>query len=192
VPRELKGHIAYINRTTLNSDYLAALYIVDEPFWNSLPYNDLAKVTRYLKLKIPGVPLFFVEAYPAIPNLKIPPELDWIGFDHYGVYSPQTDIVYTQELKTLKQKMSSHQKIVLIMESQWLDEYDRLDVKPFIMAAIAKNYYQLAKTETKVIGIMGYPWAGGLDGPTQKGARELPLIVRQTYQQIGLEILSRY
>jgi hypothetical protein len=185
-------NFATINKDTLTTDYVAALYIVDEPFWNSLPYNDLAMITRFLKIKHPMIPLFFIEAYPALSVLKIPPEIDWIGFDHYGVFAPQSDLVYKKELRTLKQKMYAHQKIVLVMESQWLKEYDQIPADPSLMATVARNYFKLSKSDLSIIGMIGYPWAGGLDDPTQKGARNLPLNVRQTYRQIGQEVLNNF
>jgi hypothetical protein len=59
------------------------------------------------------------------------------------------------------------------------------------MDEVANNYYQLAKSDTTVIGILGYFWPNGFDIPESIGARGMPEDVKNEYVRIGKEITGK-
>ena len=131
-----------------------------------------------------------VEGWPAVDKLRVPPALDWIGFDRYGVIDPSTDEQWLADLETVRAaRTRADQKIVLVADTQWLPMYGSAGVKPEDMAWIISRYYQLAATDPDVIALIGYVWPGGLDGAEQLGARSLPKNALDLFKEIGAQII---
>ena len=108
-----------INNSILNENNIGAFYLVDEPYWTGVTYTEPSAVSDLLNTDYPDIPQFFVEAYLALEDLIIPETVDWVGFDKYGVYYPNLDVDYLNDLETLKSKRSTpQQKIVLIIDDQ--------------------------------------------------------------------------
>lgn len=170
---------------------LAAAFVADEPTWRGVEPEALRTAYAAVAATLPGTPLLLVEAYPVLEQLVVPEAVDWVAFDRYGVLDPARDPAYLSDLATLKGRRSRPgQRLLLIMEAQWLPVYAEYGVEPGAMAGVAESYYRLAQRDTTVIGLVGYLWAGGPDGPGQLGARELPADVRAAYTRIGLDILQ--
>ena len=166
------------------ADQLAAVYLVDEPIWNGMTPTQIDSITAIVDAQFPSVPIAMIEAGLAVETMHIPAQVDWIGFDHYGIVDPATDPTYLNLVETMLNKRTRpDQRMIIVMESQWLDEYTQLGVKPEIMSTIANNYTALAINNPETIAILGYAWPGGLD-PNQTGARDLPKSVHQTYRQL--------
>lgn len=175
-----------INNTILNAEQIGALYIADEPTWNGIIYDELNAVCVLLQADFPEIPIMFVEAYTVLDSLIIPVDVDWVGFDKYGVYNPDTDADYLSDLALLKSKRSNPaQKIIIIIDDQWLPLYGWAGYAPEDIEGMVQNYYELASNDTSVIGLIGYLWAGGLDDPEQLGVRNLPQNVIDKNVAIG-------
>ena len=94
-----------------------------------------------------------------------------------------------KNLADLKLRRSTvSQKIVIILDGQWLpgNGYPQST-----MTQIATNYYRLASSDQDVIGLVGYLWPGGLDGPTALGTRNLPNEVKAEHVRIGRAITGK-
>lgn len=61
---------------------------------------------------------------------------------------------------------------------------------PEDMLGVAQSYAALAAREPDVVGVLGYLWPGGLEGPEQLGARELPGDVRAFYERWGAAVVA--
>lgn len=171
------------------ADALTAIYLADEPVWNGLSAADLARAARIVRATLPDVPLLLVEATPTLDALVVPREVDWIGFDRYGVANPNADAGYLDELARLKARRSRpDQRIVLALDAQWLPLFDEVGLAPGDMASVARSYAALAARDTSVVALIGYLWPGGLDAADQLGARDLPAEVQATYREIGAGI----
>ncbi|RME50298.1 MAG: hypothetical protein D6790_21405 [Caldilineae bacterium] len=171
---------------------LAAVFVADEPTWRGIAPGDLAAAYAVVEATLPDVPLLLIEAYPVLAQLQVPRSVDWVAFDRYGVLDPENDPAYLVDLCTLKDRRSRpDQRVVLVMEAQWLPEYGYFGVQPEAMASVAESYYRLANRDPSVIGMVGYLWPSELDAPGQLGARDLPESVRAVYRQIGREIIQR-
>ncbi len=172
---------------------LTAFYLVDEPTWHGVPASELRRAAELVKAEFPDVPVALIEAAPALASLQVPEAVDWIGFDHYAVPRPDTDPVYLGELALLKSKRSrAAQKVLLVMDAQWLPAYGQAGYSEADMKAVASRYAALAEHErADMAGMLGYLWPGGLDEPAQKGARDLPESVRQEYARIGRALTGK-
>jgi hypothetical protein len=181
------------NAAILDSAKVAAFYVVDEPVWNGLLFSELDTVCNLLKNDFPNIPLFFVEASTALSNLQIPTTIDWVGFDEYGIFDPYTDVTYNNNLDTLKSKRSnSNQKIILVVDDQWMPYYGVAGYSPDTIRYMVQNYYNLAASDIEIIGMIGYLWPGGLDDPGQLGVRDMPQSVINKNVEIGTMIKANY
>ena len=170
---------------------IGAVTVVDEPTWNGVRAEDLAQAVRWVKGSLAGTTVLVVEAWPVIDQLEIPEDVDWLAFDRYGVADPANDPDYLADLETLRSRRSRpDQKLLLILETQWLPVYGDLGFPPEAMGQVAVSTFELAQRESDVIGLVGYLWPGGLDEPGQLGARNLPPLVQDLYREMGRAILG--
>lgn len=187
---EFKG----VNQSILNHDFIGAFYIGEEPTWNGISFDEMDAVSQLLQMDFPNIPTMMIEAYPALDDLQVPQSVDWVGFDRYFIKNPNTDTEFQQDWTLLKSKLSNQdQRIMVIMDSHYIDwvhgDFGNIDVEE--MDEVAKNYYELAQRDDKVIGILGYFWPSGFDVPESLGARGMPADVKRTYERIGKEITGK-
>src|SRR5680860_132797 len=129
-----------------------------------------------------------IEAHPILDRLQVPESVDWIGFDHYFVKDPATDPDYQQEWNIIRSKLSSpHQRLVVIMDSHYIPKIhgDWAGIQLHEMKDVARSYYQLAKSDSNVIALLGYFWPNGFDVPESIGARGMPVPVVEEYVRMG-------
>lgn len=179
------------NELVNNSDLIKAFYIGEEPTWNGISFVELKSATDYVKSTVSNVHTMIIEAYPILDQLQVPNSVDWIGFDHYFVKSPNSDATYLNEFNTLKSKLSTEeQRIVIVMDSHYMDLYHGSNggIQLSEMKNVANSYYDLAKSDQKVIAVLGYFWPSGFDDPQSIGARNMPQDVKDNYVRIGKEI----
>ena len=180
------------NNLVENHSNIAAFYVVDEPVWNGISFAELKLAADAIKATFPAVPTAIIEAQAGIATLQVPTSIDWIGFDHYAVAQPDTDQTFSNELRLLKSKRSRpSQKILLVMDAQWLPFYGAAGYSEPYMAKVAESYYKLAQSDPEVIGIIGYLWPGGFDDAEQKGVRNLPQTVIDAHMRIGKLITGK-
>lgn len=183
-----------INQSILNPHYIGAFYIGEEPTWNGITFSELNTVAQLLQAEFSNIPTMIIEAYPSLNDLQVPETVDWIGFDRYFVKDPNTNPDFQQDWEILKTKISNQdQKIMIILDSHYIGwahgEFGNIDLTQ--MDQVAKNYYQLAKNNEKVIGILGYFWPNGFDIPESIGGRGMPQNVKMEYERIGKEIIKK-
>lgn len=180
------------NNLLQSNSTIAAFYVADEPVWNGISFTELKRATDAIKSSFPSVPTAIVEAPGGIDALQVPASIDWIGFDRYAIPRPDTDPAFRSELTLLKSKRSrASQRIVLVMDAQWFPFYGDAGYPESSMATVATSYYNLAKLDPDVIGIIGYLWPGGFDDPQQKGTRNLPQNVIDEHMRIGKLITGK-
>lgn len=181
-----------LNRDLLTEQYVQVFYPVDEPTWVGISYSELSPVVALLKSTLPNIAIAVVEASQAISSLTVPTQVDWVGMDRYGSANVTTDASWLADYQAIKAKRSgAHQKIVLIMDSQWLPLYGTAGYPPSAMADVNRHYFELAQSDPDVIGIIGYLWAGGLGGPDHLGMRNLPSNVLDENKRIGRIITGK-
>lgn len=165
---------------------IAAFYIADEPVWNGVSLSDLTTACDLVKASFPTVPILIVEAFPVVSSLIVPTSVDIIGFNHYAVPNPQTDVTFLAELATLKSKRSTvNQKIMLVPDAQWYPFYGDAGFSQDAMAAIGTAYYNLAANDPDIIGLIAYLWVSAFDDPLQVGMRDMSAAAKAEYSRIG-------
>ncbi len=180
------------NAASLTPEKIGCFYICDEPFWSGIPNDQLKAVCDLVKADFPNIPTFYIEAYNQISNMVIPTTADWVGFDQYDVFSPNTDQAYKDKLTALKNKRTNNQKIIIIADTHWIPLYGSQGVTTTAMSSTIQSYYDLAASDNDVIGILGYEWPGGFDGTGSLGARNFPTEVVNLLISIGQAIKANY
>tara|TARA_B100001765_G_scaffold215414_1_gene187341 strand:+ start:252 stop:1169 length:918 start_codon:yes stop_codon:yes gene_type:complete len=183
-----------INQSILNTNYVGTFYIGEEPTWNGITFTELDAVAQLLQTEFPNIPTMIIEAYPSLNELQVPQTVDWVGFDRYFIENPNTNAEFQQDWNTLKSKLSNpNQKIMVILDSHYINwaHGDFGNIESTQMNIVADNYYELAKSDEKVIGILGYFWPNGFDIPKSIGARGMPQNVKIEYERIGREITRK-
>ncbi len=180
------------NNLLLNSEKISCLYIGEEPAWNGISEVDFTLACDYAKQTIPNVPILNVEAFAAINQLYTPNSVDYVGFDHYFLKQPSQNSEFQLEYSTLKDKMKSHQKIMLIMDAHWIKNFHGSSgISKNDMDFIARDYYNMANQDTSVVGIIGYFWPSGFDFKNSIGARNLPEHILDEHKNIGKVITGK-
>ena len=183
-----------VNNLQVNQDLIQSFYIGEEPTWNGISFSELKSATDYVKSAIPTIPIMIIEAYPIIDQLQIPNSVDWIGFDHYFIKDPNSNLDYLSELNNLKSKFTNaEQKLVIIMDTHYISSLhgDFGGIALNEMDGVANSYFELAKSEPKTIAILGYFWPSGFDSPESIGARNMPENIKENYIRIGKEITNK-
>lgn len=183
-----------INNIESNASLIQSFYLGEEPTWNGISFSELKAASDYIKSSIPEIPILIIEAYPAVNELQVPNSVDWIGFDHYFIKDPNTDVTYLNELEVLKSKFTtSEQKLVLVLDAHYIASIhgDFAAIALNDMEQVANSYYQLAKSQPKTIAILNYFWPSGFDLPESIGARHMPENIKQNYIRIGKEITDK-
>lgn len=181
-----------VNDLAAHADKVAAFYVGEEPTWNGISASDLRLACKYLKMTFPDTNVMIIEAYPAIADLQIPVEADWVGFDHYFLKSGPHDAQFQREFQLLKSKRTSdHQRILLIPDAHFIPKvHKHFKVKQSDLNKIARGYYQLACADEAIIGMLAYFWPSGFDDVTALGTREMK-DVRQTWKAIGQRVTGQ-
>jgi hypothetical protein len=175
-----------VNAAVLNPSNVQVLYLGEEPTWNGISFADLKAAADLIKAST-TIPVLVVEGYPTVDALRVPPSVDWVGFDHYWVKDPQHDAAYQREWNVIKGKLTRpDQKLVVILDAWYYPAvHGFFGIQEIDMASIARSYYAMAQAEPKVVALIGYAWPGGFDDPSALGARELNLLAQLTYLVIG-------
>jgi len=178
--------------STVDLSKIEALYVFDEPVWNGVTFQELDTVCALLKADLPTIPLLIVEAYPMVNSMQVPITVDWIAFDEYGVFDVSTDTSYLNKLAIVKSKRSTpDQKLFLIFDDQFAPWFNpSFGWQPDTMIHIVQNYYNLAVSDTDIIGMAGFTWPGIALG--WLGARSLPQEVIDKTVEIGTMIKANY
>jgi hypothetical protein len=184
--RERWDEFKLVNNLQQNQTFIKAFYMGEEPFWNGITREDLEKATNYVKADFPNVKIMLIEASVALDELQIPESVDWVGFDHYFIKDPFTNPKYQEELSLLKTKMSEHQEIIVVLDSHFLPLFHRIKgIRKNNLDEVARNYYDVANSDEKIVGIIGYYWPSGFEFENATGARGLPEHVINEYKRIG-------
>ncbi len=177
------------NNISLYTKEIAGIYIADEPFWNGLSYASLETGVNLVKKALPTLPIMFIESYVSLTKLRVPTNVSYVGFDHFQV-DPMS-VGYKNELALLKTKIRSTQKIFLVMEGQWTPASPGSTFPASQYESIIPNYYTLAQSDPRILGMLVYAWPGGIGSSTQYGVRDFPVTTQEIYKAVGRAIARK-
>jgi hypothetical protein len=178
-----------ITQSGVNPDQIL-FYLVDEPTLRGLPMRDISDAINFLHQTYPGAKTMLVEAYDPTGPGPIPPELDFWGFDAYAVPDPQAEPLYTSYLDRTRKQLAPGQRMVLMMDAMHTPTHAEAGISEAAMADVARAYLALAQHRDDIAAILAYSWVGGIDGPHEKGVRDLPLTVQSAHREIGHAVLA--
>jgi len=164
------------NNTWLNgSDGSKAvgIYLPDEMYhcgWTGTQVNDVCSA---LNTHFSGHAHAMVEAHQEVriysggtldlanslfgTNKPVPSTVAWIGFDRYGVL-PVSDTDFQADFAHIKAKKSSAQKVLLVGEAQWIQDYIDAGYQPTVMKDIIESYRTVAyDAEVAAVLVYCYP-----------------------------------
>ena len=180
------------NNQDIPINMIAAFTIADEPAWNKMEMEDLAKIAKLVKDAFPTIPIMIIESSEGIDSLTITDDIDWIGFDRYGTINPDSDNEYLSAMNKLKGKIqNTNQRIVVVMETQWLPYYTDLGFNQSILISMAQSYFDYAKRDDKVIALISYLLPSDFDEIGQKGFLDLDKNVQDEIKRIGCKIVNQ-
>lgn len=189
------------NPGVLNSTYIGAFYIAEEPTWLGISSAELQTVASMIRRDMPGLPLALIEAHQALDGLVVPLEVDWVGMDFYGAIDPRNTTEF-QEFEWLNAQFASHysqlkakrsradQKVILVFDGQWADLYGSVGYPQESLATFVRNYYLLMQSDPDVIAMLGYAYFSGLDSGFI-GLRDLPQVVKDANIEVGKAITGK-
>jgi Secretion system C-terminal sorting domain len=181
------------NNPSLTATKIGAFYLSDEPTYNGVSFAELNTISNLIKNDFTTIPILLVEAYVSINNLQVPTTVDWLGFDQYFMFNPSTNAGYLQNLANLKTKRSSpNQKIFITIDDSWIPSYGTAGQTQAMMANTVQDYYDLAASDTDIVGLLSWIWPNGVDQTAQIGARSLPQTVKDKNIEIGNKIKANF
>jgi hypothetical protein len=181
-----------LNKDVLTDEYVQVFYPADEPTWVGVTYQELNPIVALLKNTLPTIKIAVVEASQVISSLTVPSQVDWVGMDRYGTANVTTDASWLSAYQAIKAKRSApHQKVLIIMDAQWVPVYGEAGYPPSAMEAVNRYYFEMAQSDTDVIGIIAYSWAGGIGSNSHFGMRNLPSNVIDENKRIGRIITGK-
>jgi hypothetical protein len=169
-------------------DKVAAFYIQDEPQWHGATPASIQTAAQLIKSTFPDKKVMMIEAGPEVTSsLVIPSAVDWVGFDWYC--QPFTTI--QQKLSTLESVTASGQGLFLVPEdapqancASVAGHKTDADI-----AAIQQQYYNLAVSNPRVIGLMNFGFWTSPAWTSGSGSASLPLTV-DANERVAARILA--
>ncbi|WP_134045964.1 hypothetical protein [Amycolatopsis arida] len=133
-------------------DRVGAFYLLDEPFHRGATFADVRRSARLIEGTYPDVPVM-MEAGPKVDaNLRVPDEVDWVGFDWYC--RPMAEI---ERLAATLERQAPGRPVFLLPEAapRCPGQTDA------VVAQRLREYPRIAEARPRVAGLMLFgPWTG--------------------------------
>ena len=166
-------------------------YLADEPTRRHLPLADLETAAQTLRVLFPETPIMVIEAYSPNGPGQIPHNIQYWGFNAYTVANPASEPRYPAYLNRAAAMLGPDQTLVMVLDAHHTPRHTRVGLDQNDMADVARAYYAYAQSRGDIAALIGYTWAGGIDGDWETGARNLPASVLNTYREIGHAITGK-
>ena len=185
-------HADYVDRWNQYSNLILpyqksilSFYIMDEAYMNGarlgVSYSDMQKriekITKVIKSsQFASIPLS-LSYTTATTHLPIPDGVDWVGVDCYGSWENCDGKSMVQHNSILKAKFKDNHRLILFVDSML-----KLSSRGQPTTAIQENdlilrmnkYFDYAKSESKVIGVISFIWQDINTNEYLKGLSSLP------------------
>lgn len=166
-------------------------YLADEPTRRHLPLADLEHAAQTLRVLYPETPIMVIEAYSPNGPDPIARNIRYWGFNAYTVADPALEPLYAAYLNRAAAVLAPDQALVMVLDAHHTPHHTRAGLDQEDMADVARTYYAYAQSRGDIAALIGYTWAGGIDGDWEIGARNLPASVLGTYREIGQAITGK-
>jgi hypothetical protein len=148
-----------VNSSRLTPDFVGAFLVMDEPLLRGMTVSEVETLVSVVKETFPNVPTALVENPNVVAQLPdpLPPDLDWIGIDSYGVRDPADDPGYLSQLTELRRKMLPSQRLVVVGDGWFGPVQIAAGLTPCDMAEVAWSYFQLAE-RSDAVALVFFLW----------------------------------
>lgn len=148
-----------VNGSRLTPDFVAAFLVMDEPLLRGLSWAQTAALVATVKGTLPDVATAVVENGELVEQLPspLPPELDWVGLDSYGIRHPAYDPRYLSQLDSLRRRMLPAQRLVVIGDGWFGPVHSAAGLEPCDMADVAWGYFEVAM-ERDAVALIFFLW----------------------------------
>jgi hypothetical protein len=166
------------------------LYLVDEPTLRAIPPETVTLIAAQAAADLPQAGRMLVEACGMEGPPPVEPLLTLWGFDCYTFRDPGADPLFMTFLRLSIERLHDGQDLVLVLDANHTPTHADAGLTPDDMADVARAYARLARAEPRVAAVIGYTWAGGIDGDHERGARDLGPSVIAAHHEIGLMLMQ--
>jgi hypothetical protein len=165
-------------------------HLVDEPTLRGIAPALVSRAAQIVRADFPTAEVMVIEACRIEGPPLVVPEITLWGFDCYTFADPLTDPTYMTFLHLAQGQLGPGQRLVLIMDANHTPVHEGAGLSQIDMAGVAWAYGWLALSLPDLAGMIGYTWAGGIDGPDERGVRDMPPGVIFSHRQVGLMLLG--
>lgn len=166
-------------------------YLADEPALRKLPEEELEAAAGLLQDSFPNTPIMVIEAYHAGGPPSIAPNIQYWGFNTYALPDPALEPRYGAYLDIAANKLGPHQSLVMVLDAQYTPVHKSAGLSEADMADVAKAYHAYALKRGDITALLGYTWAGGIDGLYEIGVRDMVEAVQNAHREIGRAITGK-
>lgn len=166
-------------------------YLVDEPFLRGLTQAQVEDAAGIIAADFPDSPILLIQAYSGTSDPIVPASVDIWGFNAYAIPDPLAEPLYTGFLDRAVAQFSAGQSLAIVGDGIHTQFHTDAGLSEADMADVAGRYLALADSYPQTSLLIVYSWPGGVEGPGEKGVRNLPGEVAAAWEAIGREILSR-
>ena len=159
-----------VNGSRLNPNFVAAFLVMDEPLLRGLSWAQTAELVSTVKGTLPDIATSIVENAELVEQLPspLPPDLDWVGLDSYGIRDPAHDPRYLAQLDSLQSRMLPAQRVVVVGDGWFGPLHLAAGLEPCDMADVAWSYFELA-VQREAVALIFFLWRSdivreGVDG----------------------------
>lgn len=147
------------NRSRLTPDFVAAFLVMDEPLLRGMTVSEVETLVSVVKETFPNLPTALVENANLVAQLPdpLPPELDWIGIDSYGVRDPADDPGYLAQFAELRRRLLPSQRLVVVGDGWFGPAQIAAGLSPCDMAGVAWSYFRLAE-RSDAVALVFFLW----------------------------------
>jgi hypothetical protein len=162
-------------------------FMLDECFWSlGLTDERLQQWITILKNDFPTIPLLLIFAYPLlfdggvdtfkdklvpIGHIHIPKQIDWIGYDKYGM--DEEEMYKNHEILKKVSMSSNDQKLVVVAQCARIDTNQTLEEADATCLINNAYYWNLCYEDKDIIGCMFFLHSVG-ENNEWLGAKNLP------------------
>ena len=148
-----------VNGSRLTPDFVAAFLVMDEPLLRGLSWTQTAELVSTVKRTLPDIATSIVENAELVEQLPfpLPPELDWVGLDAYGIRNPAQDPRYLAQLDSLQSRMLTAQRVVVVGDGWFGPLHSAAGLGPCDMADVAWSYFELA-VQRDAVALIFFLW----------------------------------
>lgn len=188
------------NAGVLSRDKVLGFAILDEPFLSGVSMPEYELAARKVKMDFPWAKLLLVEAACAVEGqcgaTPVPgferytgnlPGVDWVGLDAYGIH-PATDPLYQRALSRLKERFPDKRRLY-VLDGFWEEGHSFVAPDVADMAAIAREWYDLARADDAAVLLGVFAWGPFPSGTTT--SKDFPPDVLTEHAAIGREITGK-